>query len=139
MDAFEDYALDLQARFDGVEPYRSMHGVERRALRLAVGNQDDALVNIGHFARMAITCCADSWCSHWKQLDPVYPDHYCRITRQRVAALCPADECKNTSSHSALPLPPSTLLRLNALERPHPARQRLQGRNLPLQLLVLPP
>ena len=108
IDAFEDYALDLQARFDGVEPYRSMHGVERRALRLAVGNHDDALVNINHFARMAITCCANSWCSHWKQIDPVSPDHYCRITRQRVAALCPADECKNTSSHSVLPLPPSS-------------------------------
>ena len=108
IDAFEDYALDLQARFDGVEPYRSMHGVERRALRLAVGNHDDALVNINHFARMAITCCANSWCSHWKQIDPVSPDHYCRITRQRVAALCPADECKNTFSHSVLPLPPSS-------------------------------
>ena len=37
----------------------------------------------------------------------------------------------------ALPLPPPAFLRLNALERPHPARQRLQGRHLLLQLLVL--
>ena len=37
VDAFLDYALDLQHRFDHVEPFASMTGVTKRAIHSAVG------------------------------------------------------------------------------------------------------
>ena len=37
VDAFLDYALDLQHRFDHVEPYASMRGVTRQSLHAAIG------------------------------------------------------------------------------------------------------
>lgn len=47
VDIIEDYSLDLQHRFDDVEPYRSMRGVSKRALTLAIGARDGVLEDHG--------------------------------------------------------------------------------------------
>ena len=130
VDAFEDYALDLQQRFDHVSPYSGVP-LRKVALHAAMSSRDNELVDATHLSRVAITCCASAgWCRVLGRLDRKnYPNHYCRITRQRVAAACPADECHNTTSSSTLPLPPSSYPRQRE-EAPVPGRRRARGHAL---------
>jgi hypothetical protein len=90
-----------------VSPYSSMHSVRRQAVHAALAARDSGDVDLSWAARQAISCCT-AWCAHFARLEPHYPDHYCRITRQRVAKHCPPDECHNVSSASQLPMPPSS-------------------------------
>ena len=41
VDAFEDYSLDMQHRFDDVEPYRSMDGVRKISLHAALAAESE--------------------------------------------------------------------------------------------------
>ena len=121
IDGFEDYALDLQHRFDSVEPFSKLVGVHKVALHAAVHNQSSDPVNLGYFAKMAVTCCGGAWCHHFWRLDARgHSDHYCRITRRRVALHCPTAVCHNVSSNGDLPLPPTSytpgLFRFDARE-----------------------
>jgi len=120
LDAFEDYALDLQHRFDELPPYRDMAGVRKRSVHAAVAWRK-RLRRCGSFASVptgAVPSCqtmpwlgkavATAWqCTRtgsqrpddFKALDALgLSDHYCRITRQRAGM-----------SPSTLPLPPARL------------------------------
>ena len=57
VDLFEDFALDLQRRFDSIEPYASMRGVEKRSLALALDCcTDGERRNFNSVARTHATC-----------------------------------------------------------------------------------
>jgi hypothetical protein len=100
VDLSEDYALDLQHRFDEVPPFSTLRGVTKRTLHTAVSYLDGKTINFKREIMMGVTCCGGEWCAVWDKLDAkrngTYSDHYCRITRQRLHA-----------SPSTLPLPPS--------------------------------
>jgi hypothetical protein len=88
VDAFEDFATDLQHRFDNVEPYASMRSVRKRALGVALAATDGELVEVTGLLKMHLRCCygGGGWCgSKWERLeeDGVI-DHLCRIPRQRL-------------------------------------------------------
>ena len=95
VDAFEDYVLDHQFRFDHGEPFGRMSGVERLTAFAALGSKDGATAPMDQLAYGATSCCAGKWCSFPEQTNP---DHFCRITRQRLGV-----------SRSVLPLPASAL------------------------------
>ena len=107
VDAIEDNALDLQHRFDHVEPFASMHGVRRVSLQAAISLVDNKLVEMSHIFHSSVTCCAGMWCGWRKQELAGATDHYCRITRQRIGACrtCGGIELLNASK---LPTPPSS-------------------------------
>ena len=91
VDIVEDYALDLQYRFNDVEPYRSMANVEKRALHRALtGRRGSRRTMPAVFA----LSCKPGWSRIERMLN--ISDHYCRITRQRLGI-----------SPSRLPLPRS--------------------------------
>ena len=104
VDLSEDYALDLQHRFDEVPPFSTLRGVTKRTLHTAVSYLDGKTINFKREIMMGVTCCGGEWCAVWDKLDAkrngTYSDHYCRITRQRLHA-----------SPSTLPLPTSTASR----------------------------
>ena len=120
LDAFEDFALDLQHRFDDLPRYRDMAGVRKRSVHGAVAWRK-RLRRCGNFGALpadVVPSCqtmpwlgkavATAWqCTRtgsrrpddFKALDAVgFPDHYCRITRQRAGM-----------STSKLPLPHAML------------------------------
>ena len=110
VDAFEDYALDLQHRFDHAQPYASMSGVEKRAVHAAVGRPwsckpstsgrgCNATFNLDIDAAFTyLYCSRTDWKDHFAALERHnITDHSCRITRQRAGL-----------SLSTLPLPPSS-------------------------------
>jgi hypothetical protein len=107
VDIIEDYSLDLQHRFDDVEPYRSMRGVSKRALTLAIGARDGVLEDHSPTAQLAYTCCLERWCrGQWSALEAdSADDHYCRIPRQRAGA---GSRRTVERRAAALPLPPSS-------------------------------
>ncbi|KAL1518845.1 hypothetical protein AB1Y20_015360 [Prymnesium parvum] len=119
IDAHEEFALDLQRRFDLVPPY-SMMDVTKRAYTLAITNADGGAINFPS-ARMHISCCAEIWCNH-SQLVYSRSDHLCRMTQMRLGLL-PAEPWLARYPSS---LPPTTfrLLAANATvwntARPHP-------------------
>ena len=100
IDALEDFALDLQHRFDDTPPYADIKSVRKRTLAAAVGTQgsaerDDAIDLFWLVAKVNIGCCAGTWCG-WS-VESRNADHHCRITRQRLGR-----------SPSTLPTPPSS-------------------------------
>lgn len=117
VDAFEDYALDLQHRFDATSPYVGMRHVLKRSVHAALGvwnpkthvachapaaGDDEATngscIDLGwSMAYTALMCTRTDWFDDYERMDRhSASDHVCRITRQR-AGLSP----------SRLPLPAS--------------------------------
>ena len=58
VDAFEDFALDLQYRFDHVPPYSEMRATTKRVFALGVGPTDNQTLHLDGMAKMHISCCA---------------------------------------------------------------------------------
>ena len=116
VDAFLDYALDLQHRFDHVEPYASMRGVTRQSLHAAIGTPwgcksnastsgdlfssgEGCLFNLDLVAAFTnLYCSRTDWKDFFFTIERAggISDHSCRITRQRAGI-----------SPSTLPTPPS--------------------------------
>jgi len=95
VDAFEDFALDLQHRFDDVSPFASLHGVTKRSLHAAVGARAGPLKMGGHAAFTNYLCSRTAWLDDYSRFDRHgASDHFCRIPRQRAG-----------TSTSTLPLP----------------------------------
>ena len=88
LDAFEDFALDLQYRFDHHPVYASYTGVRKRAIAVALAPRAGT-ANMRGMARMHITCCADRWCNH-RAFERRGSDHLCKLTRMRLGIL-PSD------------------------------------------------
>ena len=101
VDAFEDFALDLQHRFDAVEPYRSMRDVRKIAVARAVSATDRKIVDLRRLAQQVYGCCRTMNCfSGMSSLEQQgLHDHVCRIPRQRLFP---------HASPSRLDLPPSS-------------------------------
>ena len=97
VDAFEDFSLDLQRRFDAVEPYGSMAGVQKVSLTLAISERDGGYLDMSSLARLHLTCCADHWCSYARLERERKADHVCRITRMRLGILPPEPWLPSTS------------------------------------------
>ena len=101
VDAFEDFALDLQERFD-TAPYSQLASVEKHAVTVALSETDGSFKDMLHsVAKVSISCCAGKsakrpWCN-FEQYEPMHANHHCRITRQRLGL-----------SSSMLRLPPSS-------------------------------
>jgi len=93
VDAFEDYALDLQHRFDAVAPFSEMRGVSKLSLHAAVaaGKAEGAytaaaaVVDLGESAAYTnFLCTRTDWMDDFNSFDRNgASDHICRITRQR--------------------------------------------------------
>ena len=110
VDAFLDFALDLQHRFDSVEPYASMVQVQKIAVHAAIGKpwacELGSATNGSCQLRWNLDLAAaftHQYCSrtNWQDIFAMlerwnFTDHSCRITRQRAGL-----------SASKLPLPPS--------------------------------
>ena len=105
VDAVEDYALDLQHRFDDVEPFRSMTGVRKQALALAISRVDGETDTRGATSSM-VNCCFGFFCGRrWDNLEREgVLDHMCRIARQRVGLGRP----RVVAARAAMPLPNSS-------------------------------
>ena len=109
VDAIEDYAHDLQYRFDSVPPYRDMHQVEKRAVSLAISHVDGSHVNLWGAMRKMVNCCADRClmpapfcCGHRSQvLERRGSDHICMITRMRLGILPPDGRTAHPSIHAS--------------------------------------
>ena len=103
VDVFEDFALDLQHRFDNVEPYASMRDTQKRALAFALSSTDGATIDMKSTAVMHQTCCAGLWCKHWQQYEDkkhVY-DHLCWLPRKRLglADALSSEACERCRLH----------------------------------------
>jgi len=85
VDVKEDWAADLQYRFDFVQPYASMAGVAKRAYTRWLSNEDDRTRDGAGLARQQLECCLDMarWCSKGPQ-ERRGSDHLCRVTRMRM-------------------------------------------------------
>jgi len=82
VDAVEDFALDLQHRFNDVPPYSSMTQIEKRAVTHAISAEDDRWVRMS--AENLLGGCTGSWYTDWNRFEErMTMDHYCRIPRQR--------------------------------------------------------
>ena len=89
VDAVEDFAIDLQHRFDEVEPYASLTSVRKLAVAALIDSRDrtidsaDAPDIFFAIARPMMRTCVSH---HWARLEemPSPVDHYCRIVRQRL-------------------------------------------------------
>jgi len=101
VDAFEDFALDLQHRFDEVEPYRSMRGVRKLAITRAIHATDGQSLDLRKLAQQAYGCCRTMACFQGMAALEArgLQDHVCRIPRQRLFP---------HASPSHLALPPSS-------------------------------
>lgn len=86
VDAFEDFALDLQRRFDAIEPFASMVA-SKLSLARAITSEDGRRVSFHTAARMHASCCADHWCHYGRMERERKADHLCRITRMRLGLL----------------------------------------------------
>lgn len=106
VDAYEDFALDLNRRFDTVAPYASMAGVRKRAKAVAISPRGGRRVDLAAMARGHTTCCAGHWCNWLGELRG--SSHMCEITRMRLG-ITPAAPWLPPSSYTA-----ETLLRLAA-------------------------
>lgn len=99
LDAFEDFALDLQHRLDDVEPYKSMSHVRKVSRYGAIGATDEEAVSGIDIAKEAAytyyACSRSDWMNDYERFDRHgASDHVCRIPRQRAGV-----------SRSTLPLP----------------------------------
>ena len=94
----QDYALDLQHRFDRVQPYASMRTVTKRSIHAALGSEGWPQVDLSWSAAFTNAHCSSTeWMNEYARMDRHgASDHVCRITRQRAGV-----------STSTLPLPPS--------------------------------
>lgn len=122
IDAFEDFALDHQHRFEDVEPYRSMRGIKKLTLTRAIHATDGQRLDLFNLARQQYMCCGLHSCH--LGLDAIdragHHDHMCRIPRQRLRNNRP-----HRAGGSALPLPPSSfpqglMAAVKGLSRPIP-------------------
>ena len=88
----EDFALDLQHRFEHVPPYSLMEGVERKVYHFAIGatNEEAPINRVGTFASF-LSCCTDGgWCGNRSlELEAQGSDHLCKIFRMRLGLLTP--------------------------------------------------
>jgi hypothetical protein len=86
VDMVEHFASDLQYRFDYVEPYRSMAGVEKRSYLRYLDTKDDIAIDATGAFRGHLGCCVDdsSWCNKWG-LEKAGYDHICRSVRQYLS------------------------------------------------------
>jgi len=98
IDAFEDFALDLQYRFDHHPQYASYTRVKKRAIALALSPQTGIMKDFTGTAYMHITCCADKWCNY-KLLEQRYSDHLCKMTRMRLGII-PSDGRDKYTNHT---------------------------------------
>ncbi len=95
VDAFEDYALDLQHRFEAIWPFSAMNEVYKRSIHAAVGTRKHPLNIGGHAAYTNYLCSRTAWLDDFARFDRHgVTDHACRISRQRAGV-----------SNSSLPLP----------------------------------
>ena len=119
VDAFEDYALDLQHRFDATLPYRLMQGIRKISVHAAIGTGGGSTgggatcdapwlpknartrrpcLDLGRMAAYTYEMCTRTdFFDDYERMDRHgASDHVCRISRQRAGL-----------SSSALPLPHS--------------------------------
>ena len=83
VDAFEDFAIDLQRRFDHVLPYAGLQRVRKATKHFALTSADEVepLDLFFVLAKQTLACCmGPPACGSWKNST----DHHCRITRQRL-------------------------------------------------------
>ena len=90
VDAFEDFAFDLQYRFDQVEPYASSPAT-KRTFALGIGPADNTVGDMTGLARQHIMCCSNTgWCQDMHtQLEARGSDHMCKLVRMRLGILPP--------------------------------------------------
>lgn len=90
VDAFEDFAFDLQYRFDKVEPYASSPAT-KRTFALGIGPADNTVRDMTGLARQHIMCCSNTgWCQDMHtQLEARGSDHMCKLVRMRLGILLP--------------------------------------------------
>jgi hypothetical protein len=90
VDAFEDFAFDLQYRFDRVEPYASSPAT-KRTFALGIGPVDNTVGDMTGLARQHIMCCSNTgWCQDMHtQLEARGSDHMCKLVRMRLGILVP--------------------------------------------------
>ena len=88
VDAVEDYALDIHHRMNNIEPFRSMTGVRKLGLPLAISNEENQAWDARGAVSTAVNCCFGFFCgTKWDALEAKgVIDHLCRIPRQRVGA-----------------------------------------------------
>ena len=105
VDAFEDFALDLQYRFDHVPPYSEMRATTKRAFALGIGPKDNRTLHLDGMARMHISCCASgNWCGDvHASLERRGSDHLCKLTRMRLGDIAPDHRLQQPSRY-----PPNT-------------------------------
>ena len=91
VDAFEDFALDLQYRFDHVPPYSEMRATTKRVFALGIGPTDNQTLHLDGMAKMHISCCASGyWCGRMHDnLERWGSDHLCKLTRMRLGETAP--------------------------------------------------
>ena len=99
VDAFEDYALDLQYRFDHVPPYSEMRAPTKRAFALGIGATDNQTLHLDGMARTHIMCCANGyWCgTAHASLESRGSDHMCKLTRMRLGETAPDQRLEQQS------------------------------------------
>ena len=99
VDAFEDYALDLQYRFDHVPPYSEMRAPTKRAFALGIGATDNQTLHLDGMARTHIMCCANGyWCgTAHASLERRGSDHMCKLTRMRLGETAPDQRLQQQS------------------------------------------
>ena len=98
VDAWEDFALDLQHRLDRVARYAPL-AVEKHTLTRAIWSADGKTFNMRAIARQWVSCCTGKSCGWTGREAEGADDHMCRITRQRLGV-------RNVTAR--LPLPPSS-------------------------------
>lgn len=100
VDAFEDFAIDLQRRFDAHNVYSTMPATKLSLFRF-LSRVDGRRERFSTSARMHSSCCADVWCNYARIERERQADHLCRITRMRLGIL-PMEEWlhRYPSSHS---------------------------------------
>ena len=140
VDAFEDFAIDLQRRFDAHKIYSAMAATKLSLCRF-LSREDGRRERFSTSARMHSSCCADVWCNYARIERERQADHLCRVTRMRLGIL-PMEEWlhRYPSSHSlntlralanpnvSLPVYRVESLRLETLWRAAP----LSGRRIDL-------
>ena len=90
VDAFEDFAFDLQYRFDRVEPYASSPAT-KRTFALGIGPVDNTVGDMTGLARQHIMCCSNTgWCQDMHtQLEARGSDHCASSCACGSGSLCP--------------------------------------------------
>ena len=101
VDAFEDFALDLQYRFDQVPPYSEMRATTKRAFALGIGPTDNQTLHLDGLARMHISCCASGyWCRNvHADMERRGSDHLCKLTRMRLGETAPDHRLQQPSRY----------------------------------------